>query len=245
MNLTFVRRAPDNLNAESCHKIIKAAFLIIVTTGLTGCPFDFNADTEEVLSPARQRALAVCYDVSLSAIDLPELTPLIVDSLLSLVRYPNGGQFGLTLIQASKPLAIGVRFEGETGDVAEKERLKELNNRQIAVMRTVLHSSIRERLAMRSRVFDSIELMLTFLKEPHLPDDAVRQLVVISDFIDDVREPDQRQPISVPENITAIVVGAKRHAVEKILTGPGRILHYTTVEGMLHYLSLERGYGTL
>ena len=244
MNHTFRDRNAANVpQSVSLQSRLKAAFLImgivLSVIGLVGCLFDYDGASGKSLQSGRPRALALCYDISKSARQLPELTPFLVDTMLSLVRYPNGGEFAFSCIEARKPQLVRLRFEAETGGILEKRRRRELNDRQLSRVRDFVYESISEREAMQSRVFDCIELMLTFLAEPHIPANAERRLVVISDFVDDVREPNRRLPISVPANTTVITIGAEPLTVEQVLTGPGRIIPYSNIDGLVHYLSME------
>ena len=234
--ISFSKTAGKLLHSR---KLNKTFLIIILATTMAGCLFEYDKDAVQNGRDDRQRALAVCYDISQSARQLPELTPFLVDTMLSLVRYPNGGEFAFTSIEARKPQLVRLRFEAETGSILEKKRKRELNDRQLSRVREFVYGSITERTALRSRVFDSVELMLTFLAEPHIPADAKRELVVISDFVDDVREANRRQPISVPANITVITIGAEPLSVEKVLTGPGKIIPYSNIDGLVHFLSME------
>ncbi len=245
IRISFKPDACRLLNRVCYRGRCKSAFLIIgLTCSLAGCLFEYDEGSGQGRGGSRPQVLAVCYDVSQSARQIPELTPFLVDTMLSLVRN-RSGEFAFTSIEARKPQLVRLRFEAETGSILEKKRRKELNDRQLSRVREAVYSSITERPAMRSRVFDSIELMLTFLSEPHLPKKADKFLIVISDFEDDVRDLNRRQPIPVPADVTVITIGAEPLTVEQVLTGPGKIIPYTNIDGLIHYLGMERSHDTL
>lgn len=222
----------------------KRNLLMMLVCIFTGCLFEYGDETDKGQRVRRPLALAICYDISQSARQIPELTPFLVDTMLSLVRH-RSGEFAFTCIEARKPQLVRLRFEAETGSILEKKRRRQLNDRQLSRVRDAVLSNIAERQAMRSRVFDSIELMLTFLSEPHLPKDSDKFLIVISDFEDDVRETNRRVPISVSADITVITIGAEPLTVEQVLTGPGRIIPYTNIDGLIHYLGMQSNHVTL
>ncbi len=212
--------------------------IILVSNLFWGCLFDYSRDSKSSQPP--QLELAMCYDRSLSAqtYQIPELTPYLVDNFLSTVRARTG-EFAFSCIEEQRPHMVRLRFENETGTGPEAQRRREMNDRQLARVRQSVYESIKARKAKFSRVYDSVELMLTYLQEPHLPADAQRLLVVISDFQDDMRPHGQRQPISIPANVTVIAVGAEPLSVEQVLTGPGKVVCYTTLHGLIDYITME------
>jgi hypothetical protein len=211
--------------------------LLILVTLFTGCLFEYD-DAGQGAHGGRPQALAVLYDISKSARQIPELTPFLVDTMLSMVRR-TGGEFAFACIEARKPRLVRLRFEPETGSLPERKRRRELNDRQLSRVRDQVYDSIAERSAEHSRVFDSIELMLTFLSEPHLPANATRRCCIISDFYEDMREEGRRNVISVPENIEVITIGAEPLTVDKVLAGPGKVIPYSNLDGLIYYLSME------
>ncbi len=229
------------------YKIVEKTFSILAGfTGciisvfiITGCQFDF---TPRALQIYKQHPIVVflAYDVSISAQEVvPEITPLAIDTLLSLVRY-RSGEFGFTAIGEKKPRLTSLRFMPETGDIRNRKRKKQLNNRQLSRVRREVYEIIRDRSDKRTHLFDALELSLTFLSEPHLPDSANRFLIVVSDFEDDVRNQQQRQPLQVPENITVLALGSEPLAIEKILTPGPNVIPYTSLDGVIHFLNQEK-----
>ncbi|MCB0258968.1 MAG: hypothetical protein KDH97_03335 [Calditrichaeota bacterium] len=213
--------------------------VIAIAVTLTGCMFDYTPASLKEESH-RPIVLAVAYDVSKSTQGaVPEITPFIIDTLLSLVRHRTG-EFGFTTIGEAKPRMISLRFMSENGDIREHSRRQQLNDRQLSRVRREVYECIRERSDIHTRLFDSIELSLTFLSEPHLPADADKYLVVVSDFDDDMRLPEQRQPLQVPENITVLALGAEPLTIEKVLTPAPNVIAYTSLDGIIHYLNQER-----
>lgn len=213
--------------------------IIFFATLCTGCMFDY---TPEKLHPEQHRPIvvAVAYDVSKSARKtVPEITPFTIDTLLSLTRH-RSGEFGFTAIGEEKPRLTSLRFMPETGNIRERQRRRELNNRQLSRVRREVYDIIRDRSDERTRLFDALELSLTFLSEPHLPEDADRYLVAVSDFVDDVRQQQQRQPLQVPDNVTVLALGAEPLTIEKVFVPGPNVIPYTSLDGIIHYLNQEK-----
>lgn len=135
--------------------------VIAIAVTLTGCMFDYTPASLKEESH-RPIVLAVAYDVSKSTQGaVPEITPFIIDTLLSLVRHRTG-EFGFTTIGEAKPRMISLRFMSENGDIREHSRRQQLNDRQLSRVRREVYECIRERSDIHTRLFDSIELSLTF-----------------------------------------------------------------------------------
>lgn len=219
--------------------VIRNLAMLIIATVFTACVFEFKPENLQPEESPRPIVLAVAYDISKSTLKtVPELTPRIVDTLLSLVRH-RSGEFGFSCIGEDTPRLTHLRFMPETGNARERERRVQFNDQQQRHVRKEIYNNIKERSDEHTRLFDTIEFLLAFLHEPHLPAEADRYLVVISDFDDDVRSTEQRQPIQIPENITVLVLGADESTINKVLTGPN-VIPYTSFDGIIHYLNQEK-----
>ena len=78
----------------------KRNLLMMLVCIFTGCLFEYGDETDKGQRVRRPLALAICYDISQSARQIPELTPFLVDTMLSLVRH-RSGEFAFTCIESS------------------------------------------------------------------------------------------------------------------------------------------------
>ena len=202
--------------------------VLVLTSGCLGGFYDNDSDAVK----SSKQVLAITFDQSKSAKNISPFTRANIDSMLYRVNR-NGGEIAWVAINGEEP---------EVNRVAFKENaLPALNGAAESKCRSGLLELCQNREANFSRVFESLELAIRFLQEPHHDPRAERFLIVISDFKEDWPPGPPRQILTLPNGISCISIGAHPDRVDEVLAG--QIYHFTTTDGAVEFLTKEKEHG--
>ena len=220
-------------------------FTFFISPGCLGSFYnDEDKDESETQKFAKQ-VFAVVFDQSKSSKRLFPLSLENIDSLLSRVTR-SGGEIAWVPINGAEPRIERIVF---------KDTSKAGSQTGVSRCRSALLEMFQTRNANRSRVFESLELAIRYLKEAHHDPEAQRYLLVISDFLEDsgslsgqilgrghtikaklkAEARAGHQILNLPAGVSCISIGAHPNQVSKMLTG--EIYHFTTTDAAIEYLT--------
>jgi hypothetical protein len=168
--------------------------------------------------------------------NIPKIPAQTLDSILTIARR-RGGEIGFVSINEQTPQLCRIKFTAEQGTAEKILSARTRNDEQIVRIIQSVYRSLRERTAQRTRLFDSLETLLFFLKEPHHDPAAQKVLFIISDFEEAWRPKNKCHPLLLPSDATAITIGAHPDSVAQVLQG--KVYIYTTPDGVIDFLKME------
>ena len=189
-------------------------------------------------SSVQPLVVSLAVDQSRSTVinEIPQVTSQTLDTIFAIMRN-RGGELAFSGINERKPQLIRIKFVPERGKPEEVTNARIQNDQALASVRENMYHSVSNRSAPRTRLYDTLELLSLFMREPHHQRNVKKILITVSDFCEDVRPLNQREPLALPNDVTALSLGGHPDLVAQVLAG--RVYNYTTISGIIEFLNME------
>ena len=202
--------------------------VLVLTSGCLGDFYDNDSDAVK----SSKLVLAIIFDQSKSAKNIYPFTRANIDSMLYRVKRSGGEIFWLA-INGEEPKVNRVAFK--------ENALPALNLASESKCRSGLLELCQNREANLSRVFESLELAIRFLQEPHHDPRAEYFLLIISDFEEDYPTGPPKHILTLPSGVSCLTIGAHPDRIAEVLTG--EIYYFTTADAAIEFLTKEKKHG--
>jgi hypothetical protein len=193
----------------------------------------FNS-CQQTQTPARPIAVALLYDMSLSADEngVPMLDRSAVDQLLGLLKK-RGGVLAFCEINSKSrvyPL-LRVHVEPVTGNLEKRALANTRNESELTDFRSKIEASLGQRNAKKSDVLGALSRAALFFNEP-LVAEMERILIIISDGKHDAAH--LPKPV-LPPDLVVITIGVPPQLAEKLFDNQPVVI-FESIDGAIQYL---------